>query len=190
MRHTQINWSSTLLAVALIVCFGACASTASAQTGTEIGIGIGHLSTRDFDVKGDGWDSTTVDFRFATPLSPHDPHWSVDVLMTVGRRHERDRRITEGTYGVLLKRSRSAVGGFSPFVTCGVLGTYRETVAPTWSDSQGAPLLLPAFGAGARQQINSRVAIQGDVQGIFLLVYPYGVRATAGLAIRIGGERP
>jgi hypothetical protein len=108
--------------------------------------------------------------------------------MTIGRRHDWDSRITEGTYGVLFKRSLGAAGGLSPFVTCGVLGTYRQTVAPTWSDWQAWPLPLPVVGVGARQQISPRVAVQGEVDGMFLLFFPYGMRATVGLTMRIGHE--
>jgi hypothetical protein len=42
--------------------------------------------------------------------------------------------------------------------------------------------MFPAIGAGVRRQISSRVAVQGGVETIFLLLYPYGVRAGVGVA--------
>ncbi|HMB82068.1 MAG TPA: hypothetical protein VKI43_18460 [Vicinamibacterales bacterium] len=187
MRYRWLHRSSALLAFTLALSAGPYAATASAQVPAEIGIGIGHVSTIDLDVSGDAWHSTSVDFRAAVPFTPH---WSVEGIATVGRRYNSDRRITEGVYGVLLRRHGTVVHGFAPFVACGVLGTYRQTTAPTWSELQAWPLLLPTVGAGARQQISPRVAVHGEIDGMFLPFFPYayGMRATVSLSMRIGHE--
>ena len=178
MRHAQIRHTAVFPAfiVALSVLL---ATTASAQTGPEIGIGIGGTSTIDFDVKGDGINSPHVELYIATVLAPR---WSVEGVATIGQRQEWASRITEGTYGVRFKRHLHENGGVDPFVTVGVLGTYKNTVAPGWSDGSIWPPMFPAIGAGVRRQISSRVAVQGGVEAIFLLLYPYGVRAGVGVA--------
>jgi hypothetical protein len=180
MRHARIRHSAVFPAFALALSVILHATTASAQSGPEIGIGIGGISTIDFDVKGDGVHSPHVELSIATLLAPH---WSIEGVATIGQRQQWDSRITEGTYGVLFKRHVRASGGLDPFVTVGALGTYRETVAPGWSYFRNGPPVLPTVGAGVRRQINSRVAVQGGVEAMFVLFYPYGVRAGAGVAV-------
>jgi hypothetical protein len=180
MRHARIRHTAVFAAFAVALSVILHATTASAQTGPEIGIGIGGISTIDIDVHGDGLHSPHVELRIATLMAPH---WSVEGLATIGERHQWNSSITEGTYGVLFKRHLNASGGLDPFVTVGALGTYRDTVAPGWSDFRNWPPILPAVGAGVRRQINSRVAVQGSVEGMFLLFYPYGVRAGVGVAV-------
>jgi len=183
MRHSQtiLRWSLSILLATTTAALVPAA--AAAQTGPEVGIGIGHLTMTNDD--GGRFAASPVNLRVAAPLSEA---WSIEGIVTVEHRQAYGASTTEGLYGALFKRHFNASAVWSPFLTVGAVGIYQSVVTRGWTEAGASPPFYAALGGGARQRLGERISAEESLEEIFLLWFPAGFRATASLSIRIGSE--
>jgi hypothetical protein len=194
---------------AMAVAILASAAAARAQDGQvvkpppEIGIGWGRLTPIRFDFITDDMTEPSVELRATVPVTPR---FSVEGLVTVGRRKAGFVERTEGLYLVQVKQRlpRTERGRLHPFLTYGLTGYYGHVVRPETiiTNPDGSTDTLPArtfnevdevlsmvVGAGLQYEISRHLAVRGDVQFLSVLWIPVGVRYSAGISIPLGSYR-
>jgi hypothetical protein len=114
---------------------------------------------------------------------PTGRRFAIEGLATVMHKRE----TTAGLYGVQVRqqlRSDSAapVRTFATYGAAGVFAHYED-------DTFVSPPVLGLIGAGAERAIGRRLAVRAEAQAIVALVFPVGVRLSAGVSIPIGALR-
>ena len=179
----------------------------------EIGVGFAHLEMADIDISLYGaWSSPEL--RLTIPWSPR---FAIEVSSMMSQRHyttlyydvtgERPVRSThlEGLYTIQVKHQLGRAAGerFHAFATYGGSGYYDFiTDAPetTYQHSDGRvdriragnprniPPIATTVGVGLQHRLSRHLALRAEAQLIAALVLPFGYRASASIAIRLGAD--
>jgi hypothetical protein len=166
----------------------------------ELGIGISAVMPFEIGDLGGIREVPAADLRVTLPFSPR---FSLESVVTMGRKADKWVEQFEGAYTVQVKQRlvRATTRGFHPFVTYGATGYFERgrrhgftfiqqdgspATYPGRSFGSVIPPVLATVGAGVQQELGRRIALRVEGQLLTLLWIPLDTRVSASASIPLG----